>query len=139
MRIEEELANDFPEPAVFLAERMKIYRSAVVLANEVSGSTLLAFTKHGTTAAGLAAHRPARAGILAVTDNIETLRHLRMVRSVEPFFLAPFTDPESTLERAITSLVKMGRLRTGDKLVIVSDVQAENNRRIDSIQLRTVQ
>ena len=139
MRIEEELANDFPEPAVFLAERMKIYRSAVVLANEIAGSTILAFTKHGTTAAGLAAHRPARAGILAVTDSIQTLRHLKIVRSVEPFLLTPFTDPESTIERAIASLTKQGRIKTGDKLVIVSDVQAEDHRRIDSIQLRTVQ
>ena len=137
-RIEEEIANDFPDPAVFLAERMKIYRSAVVLANEIPGSIILAFTKHGTTAAGLAAHRPARAAILAVTDDIQTLRHLKLVRSVEPYLLTPFGDPEKTLERAIASLLKQQRIKAGDKLIIVSDVQASNNRRIDSIQLRTV-
>ena len=139
VRIEEELANDFPEPAVFLAERMKIYRSAVVLANEVAGSTILALTKNGTTPAGIAAHRPARAGILAVTDNLGTLRQLRLNRSVEPYLLVPFTDPEDTINRAVTSLIKQGRLKSGDKLVIVSDVQAVNKHRIDSIQLRTVQ
>ncbi len=139
VRIEEELADDFPEPAVFLGERMKIYRSAVVLANEVAGSVLLAFTKHGTAAAGLSAHRPARANILAVTDNLVTFRQLKLVRSVEPYLLAPFIDPESTIERAIASLVNLGRVRSGDKLVIVSDVQMEDHRRIDSIQLRTVQ
>jgi pyruvate kinase len=137
-RIEDELAADFPEPAVFIQERMKVFRAAVVLANEFPRSMLLVFTRHGTNAAGIAAHRPPRAPILAVTDSIETLRHLKMVRSVEPFLLTPFGDPEATIERATASLLKLGRISPGDKLVIVSDVQAKD-RRIDSIQLRTVE
>ena len=137
-RIEEEQAGDFPEPAVFLSERMKVFRAAVVLANELPRSLILVFTRHGTNAAGLAAHRPPRAPILAVTDSVETLRHLRMVRSVEPFLLTPFGDPEATIERATSSLLKLGRIHEGDRLIIVSDVQAKD-RRIDSIQLRTVQ
>ena len=96
------------------------------------------FTRHGTNAAGLAAHRPPRAPILAVTDTVGTLRHLRMIRSVEPFLLAPFGDPEATIERALATLLKLGRINPGDKLVIVSDVQAKD-RRIDSIQLRNVE
>jgi pyruvate kinase len=60
------------------------------------------------------------------------------VRSVEPFLLTPFADPESTIERATTSLLKLGRIRDGDKLIIVSDIQTKD-RRIDSIQLREVQ
>ncbi len=137
-RVEDELAADFPEPAVFIQERMKVFRAAVVLANEFPRSLLLVFTRHGTNAAGLAAHRPPRAPILAVTDTIETMRHLRLVRSVEPFLLQPFGDPEKTIERAISSLLKLGRIHQGDKLVIVSDVQA-SDRRIDSIQLRSVE
>jgi hypothetical protein len=31
-----------------------------------------------------------------------------------------------------------GRVKRGDKLVIISDVLADNGERIDSIQLRTV-
>ena len=137
-RIEEEQASDFPEPAVFIEERMKVFRAAVVLANEFPRSLLLVFTRHGTNAAGIAAHRPPRAPILAVTDNIETLRHLKIVRSVEPFLLQPFGDPEATIERATASLLKLGRIAPGDKLIIVSDVQAKG-RRIDSIQLRSVE
>lgn len=137
-RVEEELAQDFPEPAVFIQERMKVFRAAVVLANEFPRSLIVVFTRHGTNAAGLSAHRPPRAPILAVTDSIETLRHLKMVRSVEPFLLKDFSDPESTIERATASLLKLGRITPGDKLIIVSDVQAKD-RRIDSIQLRTVE
>jgi pyruvate kinase len=137
-RVETELAADFPEPAVFIQDRMKVFRAAVVLANEFPRSMLLVFTRHGTNAAGIAAHRPPRAPILAVTDSVETLRHLKIVRSVEPFLLSPFGDPEATIERATASLLKLGRITAGDKLIIVSDVQAKD-RRIDSIQLRSVE
>jgi pyruvate kinase len=136
-RIEEEQAGDFPEPAVFTSERMKVFRAAVVLANELPRSLILVFTRHGTNAAGLAAHRPPHAPILAITDSLATMRHLRMVRAVEPFLLTPFSDPESTIERATTALLRLGRIREGDKLIIVSDIQAKD-RRIDSIQLREV-
>jgi pyruvate kinase len=56
---------------------------------------------------------------------------------VEPFLLTPFSNPEATIERAIASLLKLGRVREGDKLIIVSDIQTKD-RRIDSIQLREV-
>jgi len=138
-RVEEEVASDIPEPTVFLDERMKLRRSAVVMANELPDSFLLTFTKRGINAAGLAAHRPARAPILAITDSLETLRHLRMVRSIEPYFLSSFGDPEKTIARALEALVASGRIKTGDKLVIISDVLTMENRRIESIQLRTVE
>jgi pyruvate kinase len=137
-RVEEEVADDLPEPAVFLDERMKLRRSAVVMANELPNSFLVTFTRRGINAAGLAAHRPARAPILAITDSMETLRHLRLVRSIEPFFLSPLGDPEKTIGRALDVLVGSGRIRAGDKLVIISDVLTQSGRRIESIQLRTV-
>jgi len=138
-RIEEEVAEEVPEPAVFLDERMKLRRSAVVMANELANSAILTFTRRGINAAGVAAHRPARAPILAITDSVETLRHLRIVRSIEPFLLTPFGDPEKTIVRAVEMLLKVGRIHPGDKLVIISDVLTQSNRRIESIQLRTVE
>ncbi len=138
-RIEQEMSTDIEEPAVFVAERMKVLRSAVVMANELPNSALLCFTRRGVTAAGLAAHRPACAPILAVTDSIDTLRHLKIVRGVEPFLQPPFTGPEATLERGIAALQKLGRIKAGDKLVIISDITTESMQRVDSIQLRTVE
>lgn len=137
-RVEEELASDFPEPAVFIDPRMKFMRSAVVMANEFPGSRIVIFTRRGLSAAGLAAHRPARAPILALTDNVSTVRQLRMVRSVEPYLIGPFGDPETTLTHAIGMLRDAGRIQQGDKLVIISDVLASNGERVDSIQMRTV-
>lgn len=137
-RIEEEVANESPEPTVFMDERMKLRRSAVVMANELPQSYILTFTKRGINAAGLAAHRPARATILAITDSHETFRHLRMVRAIEPWYLAELGDPEKTIGRAIAMLKEAGRLKPGDKLVIISDVLTAAGQRIESIQLRTV-
>jgi pyruvate kinase len=138
-RIEEELATDFPEPAVFVDDRMKLLRSAVIMANELPHSILLCFTRRGVTAAGLAAHRPALAPVLAFTDSLETQRHLKIVRSVEPYLLQPFGDPEKTIGRAIAILLDLGRIKPGDKLVIISDLFTPTNQRFDSIQLRTVE
>ncbi len=137
-RIEEEQSTAQEEPIMLPGERLKLLRSAVVMANDLPNSTILCFTRRGITAAGLAAHRPPRAPIFAVTDSVETLRHLRMVRAVEPFLLQPFGDPIKTLERGIDSLVKQGRLRSGDKVVIISDVYTDGAQRVDSIQLRTI-
>jgi len=138
-RIEEETAADFPEPAVFVGERMKILRSAVVMANELPNASILCFTRRCVTAAGIAAHRPARATIHAATDSLETFRQLRIVRAVEPLYLHPFGDPEKNIVRAIEALTKSGRISKGDKVVVVSDLMTMQNRRIDSIQLRTVE
>lgn len=137
-RVEEELASDFPEPAVFIEPRMKFMRSAVVMANEFPGSRIVIFTRRGLSAAGLAAHRPAHSPILALTDSVGTVRQLRIVRSVEPYYIGPFGDPEKTLSRAIDMLRDAGRVKTGDKLVIISDVLTSNDERVDSIQMRTV-
>jgi pyruvate kinase len=137
-RVEEELFADFPEPAVFIEPRMKFMRAAVVMANEFPGSRIVIFTRRGLAAAGLAAHRPARAPILALTDNVATVRQLRIVRAVEPYYIGAFGDPEKTLTRALDMLRDAGRVMAGDKLVIISDVLSEKGDRVDSIQMRTV-
>ncbi|WP_438479917.1 pyruvate kinase [Oleiharenicola lentus] len=137
-RIEHELSADFPEPTVFVSERMKVLRSAIVMANEIKGAAIIAFTRIGITAAGLAAHRPPSAPIIAFTDSLETLRHLRLVRSVEPYLMDFSTDPEATITGAVELLRANKRIVPGDKLVIVSDMVA-SDQRVDSIQLRTVQ
>ena len=100
------------------------------------GTTGLGHVRPATAA--LSAQRPGRAPILALTDNLQTLRQLRIVRSVEPYFIGAFGDPEKTLTHALDMLRDADRIKVGDKLVIISDVLATNDERIDSIQLRTV-
>ncbi len=136
-RIEDETILDNLEPAVFTPEKMKVLRSAVVMANEIPHAHLLTFTRQGYMARGLAALRPAHAPILAFTSHVETLRQLRILRSVEGYLLPFETDPDVSINRAVAHLLHLGRIKEGDKLIIATDILSKD-RLFDSVQLRTV-
>ncbi len=136
-RIERETDDDWKEPAVFTGERMKVLHSAVVLANELPNSKLVTFTRHGFMAQGLAALRPARAAILAFTPSVEVYRQLRLLRSVEPYLLPFSPEPDDTIDNALAILRRTGRTLPGDKVVIATDIVAQDYL-VDSVQLRTV-
>jgi len=135
-RIEREADSDWKEPAVFIGERMKVLHSAVVLANELPNSKLVTFTRHGFMAQGLALLRPVHSPILAFTPSPEVFRHLRLLRSVEPFLMPLAADPSDTIEQAIDLLQRIKRILPGDKLIVATDILAQD-RLVDSVQLRT--
>jgi pyruvate kinase len=136
-RIELEADDVWKAPAVFTGERMKVLNSAVVLANEMPRSKLVTFTRHGFMAQGLALLRPAHSPILTFTPNVEVLRQLRLLRSVEPYLMSLASDPNETIENAIALLLRLGRIAPGDKIVVATDIVAQD-RLVDSVQLRTV-
>jgi len=86
---------------------------------------------------GLAALRPAAAPIFAFTPHVQLLRQLRILRAVEPFQLRFDSDPNVTIENAISVLRHAGRISSGDKLIVATDILAQD-RLIDAVQLRTV-
>ncbi|GAB1488109.1 pyruvate kinase [Opitutaceae bacterium] len=136
-RIEKEGPFDFVVPQYLKGDKRKLLQSAVLFANEVKGSAILTFTRQGFMATSLAALRPACATIFAITNSIETLRQLRLLRAVEPFLMPLTSDPNDTIEQAIGLLRKEGRLQPGDKLVVATDILS-HDRLVDSVQLRTV-
>lgn len=119
------------------SERMKMLRSAATLANRLPGSQILAFTRLGLNGSRLAALRPIQAPILAVTPVPEIFRQLNLHRAVTPFLMPFDADPDATIERAISMLRRAGAVSAGDKLVIVSDIIAQDQT-WESIQLRVV-
>lgn len=136
-RIEQEGPFEFAEPEHVTGDKIKLLQSAVLLAHQIPDSAILTFTRQGFMAGGLAALRPAIAPIYAMTNSVETLRQLRIMRSVEPFMLTLEADPNDTIEKAISLLVREGRVQVGDKLIIATDILTED-RLVDSVQLRTV-
>ena len=122
---------------VFSTEKMKLLHSAVVLANELPHSKIVTFTRHGFMAHGLAALRPDFAPIFAFTPHVQLLRQLRILRAVEPFQLQFAEEPNVTIENAISLLRHAGRISPGDKLIVATDILAQD-RLIDAVQLRTV-
>jgi pyruvate kinase len=126
-----------PRPMILTSDKMKVLRSAVVMANELPGAAILTFTRRGFIAQGLAALRPSQAPILAFTPYENTFRQLRILRAVEPWLMPLSSDPDATIENAIAVLRKAGRVQPGDKLVVATDLLSQN-RLFDSVQLRTV-
>ncbi len=111
--------------------------SLVVLANEIPRSKLLTFTRHGFMAQGLAMLRPTHSPILTFTPSPEVFRQLRLLRADEPFLMPLASEPDITIENAITVLRRAGRVNLGDKLIVATDIVAQD-RLVDSVQLRTV-
>ena len=136
-RIERETAGETGEPAVFTGERMKVLKAAVVLAGQLPGSKIVTFTRHGFMAQGLALLRPAHSPIFAFTPSPQVLRQLRLLRAVEPILLELASDPNTTIENALAHLRRAGLAGPGDKIVIATDIVAED-RLVDAVQLRTL-
>jgi pyruvate kinase len=120
-----------------IAEKLKVLRSAVMMANEIPGARIVTFTRQGVIARGLAALRPCRAPIIAFTPHVETLRQLRLLRAVNGILMPFEANPDDTIDRAIAHLKHTKQVRFGDKLVVVTDILS-HDRLVDSVQLRTV-
>ena len=129
--------GETPRPMILTSDKMKVLRSAVVMANELPGSAILTFTRRGFIAQGLAALRPLQAPILAFTPHEETFRQVRLLRAIEPWYMPFASDPDTTIENAINMLRKEGRIQVGARLVVATDLLSQN-RLFDSVQLRTV-
>jgi pyruvate kinase len=136
-RIEKEAVEATAINVTVANERMKVLSSAVVLANQLPDAKLLTFTRHGFMARSLAALRPVHAPILTITPSLHLLRQLRLLRGVEAFEMKFAAEPHLTIESAIALLKQNGQLKIGDKLIICTDILAQD-RLVDSVQLRTV-
>ena len=136
-RIEREETADGEKPTVFITEKMKVLHSAVILSDQIAGSQIVTFTRHGMIARGIAALRPVNAPIIAFTPHVELFRQLRLLRSVVPVLMPFAEEPHLTIENAVSTLKHQKRVSSGDKLIIVTDIIAQD-RLVDSIQLRTL-
>jgi pyruvate kinase len=134
-RIERSGGLGFAEHAVLETDREKTVRSAVVLANSLPDTKIVIFTRRGTMAAFVAGQRPKYAPILAFAPSWELCRRLSLLRAVEPHHLVFDVSPERTIAAAEKYLMEKGIVKSGDHLVIVSDIFAGQDR-FDSIQLR---
>lgn len=136
-RMESEDNPDTRQLAELNNERLRVLHSAVVLADSLPGSKLLTFTRYGTMVRGLAALRPVCAPILAFTPKAGLHRQMNLLRAVEPYLMPFASEPDITIENAISHLRRHGRVDAGDKLIIATDILSQD-RLFESVQLRTV-
>jgi len=118
-------------------DRQKTVRSAVVLANSMTHSKILVFTRRGIMANYVSNLRPTNAPIFAFAPTLEVCRQLTLSWGTFPQLLPFDPDPNRTIDAAIKSLVTRGLAQSGDHLVIISDL-ISSDKRFDSIQVRVV-
>lgn len=136
-RMEPEPAAGFASEAILDNDREHIIHSAVVLANNLADSKLLVFTRRGHIANYVSGQRPKRAPIYAFAPNWELARRLSLNRSTYPHSMPFDTNPNRTIAAAVDYLLSKELIKSGDHLVIVTDILAGEDR-FDSVQLRRV-
>src|SRR5437667_3635989 len=136
LRIERSGGAGYAESAVLADRRQKTVASAVVLANSLTNSKIIVFTRHGAMAKNVSKLRPENAPIFAFTSSEEVYRQLSICWGVYPVKINFTEDPNATIEAAEKFLRTSKLTAAGDQLVIISDVRA-GEERIDSVQLRT--
>ncbi len=136
-RIERSGGAGFASDAVLADDRQKTARAAVMLANSLSSSKVLVFTRRGVMADYVANQRPEHTPIFAFAPKESVARRLALNRGTVPFFL-PFEAPSAdAIPAAEAFLLKRGLVKTGDRLVIVSDAPG-GDAQFDAVQLRVV-
>lgn len=107
---------------------------AVALAEALDADGIVVITRRGIIADLVTNARPMHVPIYAFTNHSQTRRRLALNRAVYAYRTAFSSDPEKTLQRAFDVLLEREGLPSGAKLVVISDVLADQ--KSDAIQIR---
>ena len=135
LRIERSGGAGYAENAILEDARQKTVAAAVVLANSLTRSKIIVFTRHGQMARNTSNLRPERATVFAFTPSEEVRRQLSISWGVCPARIDFSDDPNTTIETAAKYLQDQKLTSPGDNLVIISDVRARDGL-VDCVQLR---
>lgn len=116
------------------SDKQHVAVHAVGLAESLKADGIVVITRRGVTADYVTSARPQRVPVFAFTNHSQTRRRLALNRSVSAHRTAFSNDPEKTLQRAFDVLLKRVGLPPGAKLVVISDVLADQHS--DAIQIR---
>jgi pyruvate kinase len=136
-RIERSGGAGYAHSAILEDNRQKTVSAAVVLANSLTRSKLVVFTRHGTMARNTSNLRPEHSTIFAFTPSEEVRQQLSICWGVCGLRIEFSADPNVTIEMAAKFLRDQKLIEKGDNLVVISDVQARGER-VDCVLLRTV-
>ncbi|MEE2784606.1 MAG: pyruvate kinase [Pseudomonadota bacterium] len=110
---------------------------AVALAEALDADGIVVITRRGLTADYVSNARPMTVPIYAFTNNSQTRRRLALNRAVYAYRTAFSSNPEKTLQRAFNVLRDREGLPLNAKLVVISDVLADQ--KSDAIQIRRLE
>ncbi len=102
-----------------------LIRNGLFLSEQLSAKAVIVFTKTGALARFAAALRP-NLPVFAFTMHPETSLYANILYGITSFFLPTWTgNTKDDLADAIKILKTQGRVSTGDKLIIVTDLQKD--------------
>ncbi len=134
-RIEKEKSLDFHLERKVQSIRENLAKSACILADNIQAPAIVVITRRGAFAKLVASFRPKKSIIYAFTNMSSTRRKLWLVRSIVPFLMEFSKDPEKTIQKAFDKLRERNRVLPGDPIVILSDIEA-GDERVTSVQVR---
>ncbi len=126
----------FAKQLKMTSDKQQLAAAAIRLAEELPAKGLVVITRRGLMGDFVANCRPFSTNIYAFTNGSQTRRTLTLNRGVFPFRINLSSNPEKTLQTAFRILKDRNHFQEGEKVVIISDVLAQE--RVDSIQIRTI-
>jgi len=117
-------------------DKQQLAVAAVQLAEGLQAKGIVVITRRGIMADFVANCRPFSTNIYAFTNVSQSRRTMTLNRGVFPFRIDFSSDPEKTLQTAFRILKEREHFQSGEKVVIISDVLAQQ--RVDSIQIRVI-
>jgi len=137
LRIEKSGGAGYASEVLVEDVRHKAVRAAVVLANSFDNAKILVFTRRGIMADYASGLRPHSAPIYAFAPSEEVVHNLSLNWATHAIRMPFGTRPEHTVADAEVMLKQLELVETGDRLIVISDIQA-GEERFDSIHLREV-
>ncbi len=136
-RIERSGGAGYAADAIITDPRHKMVKSAVVLANSFPNSKLVVFTRRGIMANYTSQLRPDHSPIFAFAPDEFIVRRMALNWGTYAIRMPFDVRPEHTVADAENILLKMGLVESGDRLIVVSDIRA-GDERFDSVHLREI-
>ena len=118
------------------SDKQNIARSALELAGRISASGIVVITRRGITADLVTNCGPTDVPIFAFSNLSQVRRRLMLNRGVYAHRTAFSSNPEKTIQTALSVLRQREGLGSEERVVVISDVLAAGP--VDAIQLRSV-
>ena len=100
-----------------------ICASAATAAKTIKAKAIVALTESGNTARLISHHRPA-VPIMALTPSEHVRHKMALYWGVLPLVMKPIGDTDHRIQEAETLLMQQGLANSGDRLVILTGIQA---------------
>jgi len=117
-------------------EKQHIGATAVGLAEAINSRAVVVITKRGIMAQYVTNRRPIKTFAYAFTQDKRVRSQLALNRAVASHLVKFNKDPELTIKNALEILKKQEGFKTGERVVVVSDIITKTDS--DAIQIRAI-